>query len=243
MQRAIETIIARHPTTSLKPVCFFVARSGVLTLAYEGFCSSLLNIKGELEKEIPQLESEHPGSRWPKTSLGALRAGATLSREEIEELHTLCLGWDTTIRQSESLLDIDELHLVTYECRSLERLRSNYVCRLDSTSNNESHDLPAWHLKDVDTVLAQFNVDNLEAYSAQIQQAGNHEDHYRDDAPGTTLVYLIKPGQLPFVSSFMDDVERLLPARYAWFAADSLHVTVRHLAEVAIPKKLHTESQ
>lgn len=243
MQRVVESIIARHPATQLKPVCFFVARSGVLTLAYEGFCVSLLNIKTELESEIQDLTPEKPGSKWPKTSLGALRAGVTLSRHEIEELHKLCLDWDTRVRTSGKELAVNELHLVTYQCRSLERRRASIAYKLSLDKSSESIDMPEWHLKDVDDVLAQFNIENLDEYSAEIQRAGNHEDHYREDACGTTLAYCFNGVQLPFVASFIDQVEQLLPARYAWFNPDSLHVTIRHLAEQAIPMTLHNENQ
>ncbi len=229
MLSELEAIVNRYPVTTLKPVGFFLARSGVLTLAYEGFCSSLLSLKDEIEDSIPDVGIEHSGSKWPKTSLGALRAGTVLTIEEIEELHTLCLGWDTAIRKAECVLTVDKLFLVDYNCRSLERFRSQVPLKFGSEQTAESRFLPSWHLRDVDDVLAQFNVENLKEYSKEIQLTGNHEDHYRSQASGSTLVFRINSFELPFISGFIEDVEQLLPDHYAWFEPSSLHVTIRHL--------------
>ncbi|NND71193.1 MAG: hypothetical protein HKN43_06410 [Rhodothermales bacterium] len=227
----LKHIAQRHPRTILNPVGFFVARSGVLTLAFEGFCSSILNIKRDILTTGFDFPREYAGSQWPKTSLGALRQGISLSMVKIEELHTLCLGWDTFVRQQALPLEVSSLHVIDYGCRSLERVKQEWELPLGGEQGTESSFLPPWHLKNVDDVLSQFHIENLESYAKQIQQSGNHENHYRDDCTGLSLVVRIKPGLLPFIQKFRDDVDQLLPDHYVWFSEESLHVTVRNLSD------------
>eukprot|EP01026_Neomeris_dumetosa_P069451 TRINITY_DN6867_c0_g1_i11.p3 TRINITY_DN6867_c0_g1~~TRINITY_DN6867_c0_g1_i11.p3 ORF type:complete len:124 (-),score=5.17 TRINITY_DN6867_c0_g1_i11:46-417(-) len=55
----------------LLPYSFFISWQGVLTLAYSGFPQPLLNLKQQLQLLCETLPPENPGSKWPKTTLGA----------------------------------------------------------------------------------------------------------------------------------------------------------------------------
>lgn len=39
---------------------------------------------------VQGLPRENPGSRWPKTSLGALKDGARLTPEQLQTLNAIC---------------------------------------------------------------------------------------------------------------------------------------------------------
>ena len=70
---------------------FFVSWSGVLTLVYTGFPQSILSLKSFLESRCPTLAQEHPGSKWPKTSLAAVNdENANISKGQLEILHEIC---------------------------------------------------------------------------------------------------------------------------------------------------------
>ena len=74
----------------LRPKAFFVAWSGVLTLAWEGFPPAIASLKRRIASAFPALPPEKPGSRWAKTTLGCLREGARLTPSELDALVELC---------------------------------------------------------------------------------------------------------------------------------------------------------
>jgi hypothetical protein len=92
----------------LHPDCpLFVARNGVIVMAYDGFPPSLIQVKEKLEESLeestyhpnpnpnpnpnPKLKKENFGSKWPKTTLAAVFDNASeLTCEELIRLKQLC---------------------------------------------------------------------------------------------------------------------------------------------------------
>lgn len=74
----------------LRPRSFFVAWSGVMTLAWEGFPPAVAAVKRKISRAFPMLPEEKPGSRWAKTTLGCLREGARLNPDQLRVLAKLC---------------------------------------------------------------------------------------------------------------------------------------------------------
>jgi hypothetical protein len=78
------------PISYLHPAAFFVSWHGVLTLAFRGFTPALVDLKARVAQTCPALPPESPGSLWPKASLACLEDGATLTREQYNQLNALC---------------------------------------------------------------------------------------------------------------------------------------------------------
>jgi hypothetical protein len=119
LEGVIDPLIEQTATSLLKPYSLFVAWQGVLTLAYRhvhiwhgprpplqpaatrfsahssparrrGFPPALTQLKQQLSDTYPALPRENPGSRWPKTSLAALKDNQRLSPEQLERLTVIC---------------------------------------------------------------------------------------------------------------------------------------------------------
>lgn len=55
-----------------------------------GFPKALLDLKDALAGTCKGLPIENPGSKWPKTTLGALRDGVRLKPEQLQQLNSIC---------------------------------------------------------------------------------------------------------------------------------------------------------
>jgi hypothetical protein len=55
-----------------------------------GFPRALLDLKDALADTCKGLPPENPGSKWPKTTLGALCDGARLTPEQLQQLNAIC---------------------------------------------------------------------------------------------------------------------------------------------------------
>ncbi len=222
-------IVANKRRTWAKPREFFISWSGVPTLAYHGFSPVLLDIRREIEEAIPGLRPENPGSRWPKTTLGALRDGRVLSMEEARALRSICDGLMLAV-ESEEALEISQLSYIVGRQRTLEDRESNRTIRLLASDGTPADDQPPeYHVKMVDGILDEFSCERLEEYLPKLQQDGNRESHYRDDYTVSTLALEIGADQLDCIARFIDEVDRRLPGAYCWFAKESRHLTVRAL--------------
>ena len=188
----------------LRPRRYFTAWGGVLTLAFDGVPGQAGELKRALEEALPGLPQENFGSKWPKVSLGCLRDGRTLTRDELGALDRLCTelshDFGEDLRKSlgnlgrepprlvRDLLEItgggllvDHLELVLFACRSLEkRLHTTTLCLGDKIKWPQDIDASV-----TDGVLAERLADN---YWDGVAQAGNREAHYREAAWGATLV-------------------------------------------------------
>ncbi len=70
-----------------------VYREQVLAAVFyvcRGFPPALVNLKQQLSEHHPTLPKENPGSRWPKTSLGALKDGTRLTPDQLNTLLAIC---------------------------------------------------------------------------------------------------------------------------------------------------------
>jgi hypothetical protein len=55
-----------------------------------GFSPVLCQLKQRLSHTYPSLPKENPGSRWPKTSLAALKDNQRLTPDQLERLVAIC---------------------------------------------------------------------------------------------------------------------------------------------------------
>jgi hypothetical protein len=228
---SLSRVVGAHPPTILRPKAFFVSWHGVMTLAHSGFSKSLLNLKTQLEHHFRGIPAENEGSKWPKTTIGALRKGRSVRLAELRTLRRLCTEHSSRLPGQEAhRLSVDALDLVRYECRSLERLSSQATFLLDLHQPCED-ETPEGHGAMVDSVLGQFSEGNLTDYLEKVRNEGHREHHYRSDCVGCSLVYWL-PSSNPLhrrIGSFIDDVNAELPNWYAWFHPASRHVTIRAL--------------
>jgi hypothetical protein len=225
----LTSIIENQPATIVKPREFFIAWSGVPTLAYNGFSPTLLAIKREIEARVPGIKKENPGSVWPKTTLGALRDDKKLSWEEAVVLRRICDEFNREIERDNVTFKIEGLTVVLFSCRSLERRLSSTVIRLSGSNDAVDHDPPASHLDEVESTMREFSESVLHRYWPDPLRDGNRESHYRADHIEATLVFDLKQ-QPSYIDDFIRSVDASVRGSYCWFAAESRHMTVRALA-------------
>jgi hypothetical protein len=225
----------------LRPTTFFVAWSGVMTLAWQGFPPVLADLKRRIAETFPALPPEKPGSKWPKTTLGCLKEGARLTPDQLRKLTQLCEEFCISIpvgvakREYSPLtttygcVPVDSLSVVLFQCRSLERVLSEHEVRFRGQTRNR-HRPSKDECAVVDAVVEESFVENLERYWPLVARDGGREGHYRDVNFGATLVARLK--SLPLlVDEFRKKVDEALPGMYVWFSDDSLHVTLRGLLD------------
>ena len=256
----VALLAAARERCELRPKQFFVAWSGALTLAWHGFPPEIEALKRDIASAFPALKPENPGSRWAKTTLGCLRDTKRLTPEQLERLGNICarfrspLNEPTVSRQypdddgdGSGCVPVDTLSVITYECRSLERVVSEHVVRLQdagtrtgSTGSRSRRRLDppsAAERAVVDEVVAQFSDPKRDAkrYFFDAARDGSRESHYRGTKLGVTLAARVA-GSLPrdlkqVLSEFRERVDDALPDMYAWFDDESLHCTVRGLVD------------
>ena len=75
-----------------EPNSFFAAWNGVLCVVFDGFPHAVVELKSRLDQDCASfLPKENFGSKWPKTSLGALTDDAPpFTRGELEKLRAIC---------------------------------------------------------------------------------------------------------------------------------------------------------
>jgi hypothetical protein len=225
----VRNVVAAKPFTSVKPREFFISWSGVPTLAYQGFSPTLVSIKRELETLIPGLKQDNPGSRWPKTTLGALRDGRTLSLGEVRTLREICDELNAGIRE-DGIIEVRRLSFVVSQCRSLERRLLTLPVALAPRDLPAEDDKPSQEELDrVEATMAQFT-EPLERYLRFVQRDGNRESHYRTPHIESTLIFDLARQQPLYMAEFIDQVEARLPGRYSWFDRDCRHITHRGFA-------------
>jgi hypothetical protein len=86
----LESELAYTSTSYVEPYAFFISWQGVITLAFAGFPPAILEMKNRIASQHPALPPEASGSKWPKSSLGCLRDGVTLTVEQFNTLNQLC---------------------------------------------------------------------------------------------------------------------------------------------------------
>ena len=88
--------------------------------ACRGFPPAITQLKGVFERMHPTLPKENPGSRWPKTSLGALRDDKRLTPDQLQLLLKICRQEGGLLQEAGlQPLEIDRAALCIFECRSV----------------------------------------------------------------------------------------------------------------------------
>lgn len=229
----VRSIVEKYPKSIMEVGEFFISWNGVATLAYRGFNPILLNIKREIETNIPGLNPENSGSKWPKTTLGALRDDRTLSWDDALKLRQICDQFKPKLQGIK--LEVDSLSIVLFHCRSLERRLSTEVVPLKDPRDTEVSSIDhskknvSDHAKFVVNTMDQFSSARLLEYWPNLQNKGNRESHYRAPFIEATLVFDIV--SVPdVIGEFRRAVDDKLQDLYCWFKDESLHMTVRALA-------------
>mmetsp|Transcript_36916 Transcript_36916/g.82098 ORF Transcript_36916/g.82098 Transcript_36916/m.82098 type:complete len:272 (-) Transcript_36916:18-833(-) len=242
---SIEKLISCTPSSILRAHQFFLSWSGVLTLAYTGFSPALTDLKDHINTSITSLPKENAGSKWPKTSLGALKEGVRLTPAQTDKLLEICRmhsgAFQTPQAPRSQMVVVDNLSVIFYECRSLERV----ICRriVPLMRHVDSADPSPSQLDNVHRVMSEAEDPN---YWFHVARDGSRESHYKGTALGVTLVHELscfsgkasetpRPQQgyataLPgIIRSLKQRVDAELPGLYTWFEEASLHVTIRAL--------------
>lgn len=224
-------IVREHPQTWVRPAGFFVAWGGVPTLVYRGFSRVLLDVKARVSAALPGLRPENPGARWPKTTLGALPEGRTLTRAEAQALRRVCTALEDQVVHEEPI-SVQALSLVVFASRSLERRLLTFPISLftdGSGPDAAQHQPPEEHQAEVRSVMAQFAEERLSEYLTKLQMPDHRETHYRAHHIEATLVFDLGPRQPACIQDFVRAVDEVLPGYYSWFDPVSWHITVRGL--------------
>ena len=236
----------------LVPCSFFVAWNGVVVLVYSGFPPPLASLKAALNTPSFAMKKEGFGSKWPKTTLGAVHDDAPdLSLSELERLRTLCkehaAGLDAL------RVPLGSISLVEYSSRGLEaagrRQRSDIaledcaaILDMHTPSRTAAAAQPSdHHLPDLSSTEEQNRVagvlsewDDLGEYLPRVNAPGARISSYRERSPaGSTLVSFLDlqptADLVRKLDAFRRAVDELFPGRYSWLEGESLHCTVRAL--------------
>lgn len=231
----LRTIGPQTPSARLRVSRFFVAGSGVLTLAFEGFTSGLLGIKRQI---VGGLAPEYPGSTWPKITLAALADPVPLSDEELSLLWSATSYADSIILAEAPELEVSELTVVQALTRSLEM--RGHSARIPLAAHHE-HSVPDEQRDYVNTVLAQWRADPSEKYRSILRKTGHGRDHYHRPCRAYTLVSY-QPAVIPAVDELRERLDRVLPGRYHWFDPSARHLTIRTLESAPAVSESEFES-
>ncbi|GAQ81604.1 hypothetical protein KFL_000850200 [Klebsormidium nitens] len=225
----LQPIIAATQAVRLTFSQFFVSWSGVLTVVFTGLPPELLQMKAQIDQELPYLQTlkpENPGSKWPKVSLAALRDGKRLSFEQLLKLKRICRDSSKALANERQLL-VDKLSVVLFASCSLEETLSiSNVPLLLPSSDSTPTDV---ELRNVEKVMDEFALDRLEQYWFYASKDGNSISHYRNPKLGATLVHFLQDFPQP-LRAFRAAVDAELPDMYDWFRESALHVTIRALS-------------
>ena len=230
MTNELHHLVYAQPRSRLRPARFFVAWHGVMTLAFAGFTSAILHLKKDIEALDVVFEPEHPGTRWPHTTLGALKDKEELSLEDLNLLYNICTSFDNQLWESDIQFEVKQLNWIRYECCSLEkRLETQSLPFNPALPVDE--EIPDHHSREVETILSPFSRSKLPMYWHAVSMRGHHEGHYRAPVEDTTLVFDWPDQQPELIQTFIDTIEAHLPGRYVWFEPRSRHVTIRSLSK------------
>lgn len=212
----------RTPKGLFRPARYFLAGSGVLTLAFEGFPTPFLDLKEAL---VHGLHPEYPGSLWPKITLAAQADPHPLTDDEIQLIWQATEQADAVLAANRSYMEVDELCVVEALTRSLEMTGSTVHFHL---GGDPSGAISPAHADFVQRVLAQWTRTPNEAYRQTLKRHGHARDHYQRPCRAFTLVAYITD-ELPGLDQLRDRLARVLPDRFHWFDPGARHLTVRTL--------------
>ncbi len=228
----LRELVAEMPAGELRPREFFIARHGVPALAFDGFPSSIAGLKKNIEAAFPNLAPENPGSRWPKTSLGARRPGGKdITPEQLSRLRNLCDEANAGLRDA-SAWRVTELKCVEFLRPSLEKVHAAHALPARGSAHASDESVPDAPTPEerqrVNAIMDEFARANLERYLPDVNRPGRDMNFYRRDLREHTLVFM--PAAVPeYIGDFRRSLDAALPDLFEWFADDALHVTIRSL--------------
>ena len=233
--------------TALEPSGVIIAWGGVPTLVFRGFTPPLLRVKAELERTFPGMATEHGGSLFAKTSLGALCEGpaCTLSVVELEALRAVCKRMAPLIRHdrrrpSSWLLRVNALHFSLYGDRAQRAstrlatipLSFGAATRRGAEVEFASSEASA-HARDVSR---PFLEGDLAEYHPKVAN-GHRIEHYMAPFQGASLVaFWCHDGAEcapPWLARLRREFDAAAPGKFRWFDDGDLHVTLRGLFQLS----------
>ncbi len=245
---AVSDILSRAPPIAacyLRPhpvCCLFVSWNGCICVVYDGFPPPLAQAKRRItdnNNAALHLKEENFGSKWPKTTLGAVMDDAdALSVEQFTRLKNICQRYSKRIVDaSESYnneIKVATLSIVDYKQRGLETLNDRIDVPLDdSTMKEDSINITpsAEEQSRVNSVISEWN--DVQTYLPKVNAPGSRIGSYRQGSRGYTCVAFID-SSLPqhlrdVLSEFRGAVDEEFPGRYGWLDETSLHCTLRSL--------------
>lgn len=200
----------------------FIAWNGVLAIVYEGFPSQVVKLKQKIIQSYPNLPQENFGSKWPKTSVAALKKGVQLSLEDLRRLNVILEGLDC----QDLTVRVEELSFVLYRCKSTEKrvFQANYPllqCNGETTVDETQKEM-------VNKVIAES--DCADTYIHKVQLPGHDAMHYTELDESTTLVCPISDESfIAFTLLLKAKVSKEFPNTFQWFNPTSYHITIRAL--------------
>lgn len=227
----LRTLGPQTPSASLRASRFFLAGSGVLTLAFEGLTGGLIDLKARISEG---LRPEHPGSTWPKVTLAALNAPTPLSETEVEQLWRATTYADSILAAEPTDVNLREVVAVEALTRSLEMTGSKV--RVSLTDHVE-RTVPESHRQYVSGILGQWNPAPSDRYLAMLRKVGHGRDHYHRPCLIRTLVAYQRV-EVAAVEALRERLDRVLPGRYHWFDPSARHITLRTLEPVSSESEL-----
>eukprot|EP00041_Stephanoeca_diplocostata_P028288 m.797372 g.797372 ORF g.797372 m.797372 type:complete len:327 (+) comp23345_c1_seq47:246-1226(+) len=182
---------------------------GVISLVFTGWPQSAMNVKRALDIDIvPYMSAsfdgtaggvlvrEGGGSKFPKTSLGALCDDCTLTRSEYTTLLSICNKWSSILAKEKFAVDVDSVSIVFLKDRILDQrdiLQTVRLHKKDRTSST-TNDLNAKSKNFVNRVVgeavlpfvspAEGSTDSLDGYLRKVNQQGNRITHYTETVAG-----------------------------------------------------------
>ncbi len=250
---AVSDILSQAPSISacyLRPhpvCCLFISWNGCIVLVYDGFPPPLVQAKTRITSNnnaALHLKEENFGSKWPKTTLGAVLDDADeLSVEQFTRLKNICHRYSKQIIDASisshnisrsNGIKVTVLSIVDYKQRGLERLNERIDVPLDDSTMHEDSVNSTTSEEEqsrVNNVISEWN--DVQAYLPKVNAPGSRTGSYRQGSHGFTCVAFID-SSLPqhlrdSLSEFRSAVDEEFPGRYGWLDETSLHCTLRSL--------------
>ncbi len=233
-----EDVVRTTARSTLRPRQFVVAWNGVPTLVFDRFSDELLHLKVRLEAELPRLGPENPGSLQPKISLAAMNDGRSMGRWAAWRLYRACRKLDGDLANA-PLIAVNELSVVAFRCRSLEKAWLRHPIALASASGEWQVELTPAGRAALEVLVAEHRVhvrrNVLDSFSPRAVRAGvssgrSRLSRYKEPRSEFTLVVDMASTSLdPIIDDFRSAVDGALPGRFTWFDRRSRHITIRGL--------------
>lgn len=241
MDHTLLDAIAACKPTAIHVGRFFLSWNSVMTMAYEPFSATLLEIKDLIGNRMPMLNKENRGSKWPKTTLGCFECDQRPSMEQLDKIHDICEKYNYdlgNLTPDARRIPINNIKIVTFACRTLARRHESIEIELNKNLDRDDAKLPPEHdhAKLVRKVLDDFKKDNLGNYMKNLHPEGRtFRDYYNIDHMEQTLIADISfsPDVLEVVRAFQNELNDEWPCLYRWFPESSWHLTIRALVPKA----------